>query len=257
MLLPAEPVPPRKRGPQTPEGKARSAMNALKHGLRARGFALLPEEDPAEWDEHLADLRRCLAPADATEEKLVTALAVAMWKEVRADRAEAGAFTRMTDDPALGRDLGEKRNALSLGTAIRYATAAGMATQRAHRAFLAHRKAKQQGLIQPAAEPAAQSYTNELPPARPRPEPDPLAALRTRIHRLLKGAAPADPATHDLATAIRAARLPGAAPYEGPIDRALLDEALEPFRFDAAALGWLAEMGRPEPRRHMPQIVAA
>src|SRR5262245_23295596 len=48
---------PRRRSPATPEGKARSAMNALKHGLRARGFALLPEEDPAEWAEHLADLR--------------------------------------------------------------------------------------------------------------------------------------------------------------------------------------------------------
>ena len=159
---PADRSAPRKRGPATPEGKARSAMNALKHGLRARTFALLPEEDPAEWDEHLADLRRCLAPTDATEEKLVPALAVAMWNEVRADRAEAGAFTRMTDDPGLGRDLGEKRNALSLGTAIRYATAAGMATQRAQRAFLAHRKAKRQGLLQPTAEPAAQNRTNEL-----------------------------------------------------------------------------------------------
>ena len=79
----------RKRGPNTPEGKARSAMNALRHGLRARSFALLPEEDPAEWAEHLADLRRDLGPVDATEEKLVAALAVAMWKEIRADRIEA------------------------------------------------------------------------------------------------------------------------------------------------------------------------
>ena len=73
---------------------------------------------------------------DPTEEKLVAALAVAMWKEIRADRTEAGVLTRMTDEGALGRDLGDKRNALSLGTAIRYGTAAGMATQRAHRAFL-------------------------------------------------------------------------------------------------------------------------
>ena len=46
-------------------------------------------------------------------------------------------------------------------------TAAGMATQRAQRAFLAHRKAKQAGLILPAAEPEAipanQNCTNEFP----------------------------------------------------------------------------------------------
>src|SRR3954465_13587187 len=79
----------RKRGPKTPEGKARSARNALRHGLRARTFALLPEEDPAEWAQHLADPRGGYGPVDAAEEKLVAALACAMWKEIRADRQEA------------------------------------------------------------------------------------------------------------------------------------------------------------------------
>ena len=68
---------------------------------------------------------------------------------------------------------------------------------------------------------------------------------------------PHDPATRDLATAIRAARLPGAARYAGPIDRALLDRALAPFRFDAAALGWLAELGRPEPTASPPRMRVA
>ena len=255
-IAPATPTAPGKRGPRTPAGRARSAMNALKHGLRSRGFALLPEEDPSEWTEHLADLRRDLGPVDPTEEKLVTAIAVAMWKEIRADRTEAGVLTRMGDNGARGRDLGDKRNALSLGTAIRYGTAAGMATQRAHRAFLAHRRAKQKGLLLPApaiepaectnelsaAAPAPRDCTNELRLARRLPEPDPLATLRVRIRRLLEDADPLDPGTRDLAAAIRAACLPGVAPYHGPIDLALLDRALEPFRFDAAALGWLAEM---------------
>ena len=35
------------RGPKTPEGKARSAQNALKHGMRAQKYVLLPQEDAA------------------------------------------------------------------------------------------------------------------------------------------------------------------------------------------------------------------
>ncbi len=86
VAAPADRPAPKKRGPKTPEGKARSAMNALKHGLRARSFGLLPEESHAEWAEHVADLRRGYDPVDDVEEKLVTAIAVAMWHEIRADR---------------------------------------------------------------------------------------------------------------------------------------------------------------------------
>src|SRR4051812_30598292 len=93
---------PTKRGPKTPEGKARSAQDALRHGLRARSFALLPEEDPAEWEQHLADLRAGYGPADAAEEKLVTALAVAMWKEARADRQEAEVLAAIPPWPPAG-----------------------------------------------------------------------------------------------------------------------------------------------------------
>ena len=35
-------------GPVTIEGKARSSMNAQIHGLTARRFELLPDEDPVE-----------------------------------------------------------------------------------------------------------------------------------------------------------------------------------------------------------------
>src|SRR5215212_6917373 len=150
-----DPTPsPSKRGPRTPEGKARSALNALRHGLRARAFALLPEEDPALWDEHLCDLRSGYGPMDAAEEKLVTTLAVAMWKEIRADRQEAevlAAIPPLGSGRPCGGDLQQPGHALSLNTAVRYATAAGMAVQRAQRAFLAHRKALRAGLVRPGA----------------------------------------------------------------------------------------------------------
>ena len=164
--LPVDPPTPKKRGPRTPEGKARSAMNALKHGLRAREFGILPEESRAEWAEHLADLRRCLAPEDELEEKLVTALAVAMWNEIRADRTLVETMAEIPPEGpgrSHGTDLQEPAHSRSLTTALRYMTAAGMATQRAHRTFLAHRKAKAARLILPVEEPAHEECTNEWP----------------------------------------------------------------------------------------------
>jgi hypothetical protein len=41
----------RSRGPDTDAGKARSARNGTRHGLRGGPFALLPSEDPDEFAE--------------------------------------------------------------------------------------------------------------------------------------------------------------------------------------------------------------
>ena len=188
---------PKKRGPNTPEGKARSSRNALKHGLRARDFVLLPEEDPQEWSQHVQDLEHGYRPVDATERKLVDAIAVAMWKEIRADRFEAEVLTDIpprSKDRSHGSDLQVPDHAAALTTAIRYQGSAGMAARRAVRAFLEHRKAKQTGLLLPACtrEPEITKNTNDLsaaplgralppspPPGEPPPpaEPDPDAWL--------------------------------------------------------------------------------
>ena len=264
----ASPAAPKKRGPNTPEGKARSAMNALKHSLRARAFGILPEEDKAEWAEHVRDLRAGYGPVDAAEEKLVSAIAVAMWNEIRADRTLVETMAEIPPrrpGRSHGTNLQEPRHALALNTAIRYLTAAGMATQRAQRAFLQHRKARCLGLRLPVAaavEPANQNCTNEFPepPERPPAPPapagplprngtndiaqarprEPLAALRARLDRLLAGPGPQGPEEWDLVVAIRAARLPGAAPYLGATDRGDLELLLAERRFDGAGLAWLA-----------------
>ena len=137
-----------KRGPSTPAGKARSRMNAVRHGLRAREFGLLPEEDPQEWALHLSEVHAGLGPLDPFEEKLSTAVAAAMWLEIRADRVECDVMAEIPPLPhrSHGGDLKEPAHAASLATAIRYRTGAGMATQRAQRAFYAYRKARRDGL---------------------------------------------------------------------------------------------------------------
>ena len=140
-------------------------------------------------------------------------------------------------------DLQEPAYALSLNTAIRYLTAASMATQRAQRAFLAHRKARRDGLLEPetaAPRAANENRTNENRPRRRAREPDPLVALRARLDRLLDGPGPKTDADWDLVAAIRAVKLPGAAPYRGPIEPLLLVRALDGLGFDAAGMAWLA-----------------
>jgi hypothetical protein len=65
----------RSRGPRTAAGKARSARNALKHGLCARKIIVVPEEDAAAFA--------------ALEAALAQRVVSAAWRLMRADRAEA------------------------------------------------------------------------------------------------------------------------------------------------------------------------
>jgi hypothetical protein len=153
---PADPLAParKKRGPKTPAGKARSRMNALRHGLRSKAFGLLPEEDPEDWRRHVLELRAGLAPEDGAERKLVDAMAAAAWKEVRADRIEAEALADIpprAEGRSHGSDLQVPEHRASLATALCYQADAGSAFRRAWRTFLELRKAKAAGLVVPLA----------------------------------------------------------------------------------------------------------
>jgi hypothetical protein len=83
------------RGPRTPEGKARSSRNALKHGLTAQAFALLPGEDADAYAALLAGLVRRYRPADELAAHLVQRLASVMWRQQRADRLEAEVLAQL------------------------------------------------------------------------------------------------------------------------------------------------------------------
>ena len=83
-------------GPRTEEGKARVSLNALKHGLLARD-AVLPSEDPAEFDRQLRDLEHDLRPENSLEFELVRQIADAQWRMRRLVRIET-AFLSATLD---------------------------------------------------------------------------------------------------------------------------------------------------------------
>jgi hypothetical protein len=78
-------------GPKTPEGKAKVATNSCTHGLCSRD-AILPEEDPAEFQALLAGLLSEFQPANAREESHVRELASAEWRLRRIVRLETGIF---------------------------------------------------------------------------------------------------------------------------------------------------------------------
>lgn len=175
---------PGQRGPATPEGRARSALNAVRHGLRARRFLLLPEEDPAEFAAFAAAVRGSYAPGDAVEAHLVEGIAVAMWRELRADRIEA---ETMADIPpadearSCGTDLvGKPDHRASLETVLRYRSQAQMELRRAQMLLLRHRQARgpvaasappESGEVAAAASGDNEICTNEFPPCTDEPEP--------------------------------------------------------------------------------------
>ena len=114
------------RGPKTPEGKARAAQNALKHGMRAQKHVVLPDEDGAEFAGLQAALIEELAPVGALQIVLARRVAVAAWRLARADRIEAELFEeRRWADGGVGLALIRDGNGTrSFETLLRYRGAA-------------------------------------------------------------------------------------------------------------------------------------
>jgi hypothetical protein len=103
------------RGPKTPDGKARPAQNAPKHGRRAETF-LLSDEDAQEFAALQAALIDELAPDGALQRLLAERIARAAWRLERAERIEGELF-----DHHSGLDLvGAGNGARVFDTLLRY-----------------------------------------------------------------------------------------------------------------------------------------
>ena len=64
------------RGPKSPQGKRRSSLNAIKHGMTAC-IPVLPGEDEAEFRRLQVDVIAALGPRDAVEVVLAQQVALA------------------------------------------------------------------------------------------------------------------------------------------------------------------------------------
>jgi hypothetical protein len=156
------------KGPRTAEGKARSAQNALKHGLRAETFVVVGDEDPQQFAALEAALSRELAPEGALQTLLVGRIVRAAWRLERAERIEAELFARHMDGPYGDGNLGlalirDGNGPQAFKTLLRYRGAAQAEFSRMLRTL----KALQ-------AE-AAQEASQEAAPA-PRAAPTPVEA---------------------------------------------------------------------------------
>ena len=151
------------RGPKTPEGKARAAQNALKHGMRAQKYVLLPQEDAAAFAALETAIVAELAPDGVLQTLLARRVAVAAWRLERADRMEAEVLEfRSYEDANAGLALIRDGNATrSFDTLMRYRSAAMAEFWRALKTL----KALQ---AEQAAEQAAGAQVLEMPPRQPR-----------------------------------------------------------------------------------------
>jgi hypothetical protein len=175
------------RGPVTPQGKARSSQNAVKHGLTAT-FSVLPCESKEDFEAVLEAHRAHHQPATQLEEELVRSLAIARWRLSRIAAIEAHLFdnemaisqdeidSKFTDIDDLDRlafvfsKLANQSQSLSL--LIRYENSLTRTCDRAFKHLLAVQKLRNEPKPEPmeppppSAEPKFATQSREQMPER-------------------------------------------------------------------------------------------
>ena len=91
-------------GPRTPEGKARSSLNALSHGILSHAPIVAIVETPEQWEAHREAIVSALQPANHLEALLVERIALQAWRLARVARYESerlsGHQEKINDDVA-------------------------------------------------------------------------------------------------------------------------------------------------------------
>ncbi|HYI96084.1 MAG TPA: hypothetical protein VEX68_21250 [Bryobacteraceae bacterium] len=76
------------KGPATPEGKAKSSRNRMRHNLTSGHIVLLSNEDPKVFIQHSYGYLDRFAPADYVERDLVNQMIAASWRLARISAIE-------------------------------------------------------------------------------------------------------------------------------------------------------------------------
>jgi hypothetical protein len=187
------------RGPKTAKGKARSAQNALKHGLCAEEFVVLHDEDEQAFAALEAALLDELAPQGVLQRLLAGRIVRAAWRLERAERIETEMFEEYKQgdgDLALAL-IRDGNGARSFDTLLRYRGSALAEFFRALRLLQALQD-EARAIVAPrpaAAETSSPRQRNE-PKTRTNPEEIAAAAIE-RDPGDRSGASAAAPARHE------------------------------------------------------------
>jgi hypothetical protein len=130
-------------GPVSATGRARSAQNAIKHGL-CSVFNVLESEDQGMYNDLLQRFVHTEKPADDVEYELVARMARATWMSERAVRFQSGCFIHQ---PRTEEQVADDSQTVSLKLNelekfMRYQTTHERAYDRAANALAKHRKEK-------------------------------------------------------------------------------------------------------------------
>jgi hypothetical protein len=177
-------------GPRTAAGKHISSQNAFRHGFTAK-TALLPGEDPAEFEAHLQIHLARFQPSDDAETLLVHTIATAAWRlrainnqqvaVIQADMhlerdtcsarfGEESLDTEMHFAAAFTKNCGRPGSPFS--TLIRYAGSIQRQHDAAVKELLALQKERRTAQRNEPANPR-QPTTNQPLPSQPEPDPIP------------------------------------------------------------------------------------
>ena len=140
-------------GPRTPEGKAASATNAIKHGFFSKHAVLLNEEEHRQFESLRNSYVYAFNPANIVEVALLDQLVLAAWNIERANRLEAELANAEGLDPLLS-----ETNSKTLDRIYAFRTRAERTFHKCHKELRAINAP-----TRPQSKPAAQSIQRNEP----------------------------------------------------------------------------------------------